>query len=62
MKGMVYKMCFDKQGTHSVQSIIEMMLSPEEEDFLASEIKGHIGELASVSSLYLPNRTSMEHM
>ena len=41
-------MCQDKQGTHSVQVIIEMILSPEEEDFLTSEIRGHISELATV--------------
>lgn len=41
-------MCLDKQGTHSVQAIIEMILTPMEEDFVTSEIKGHISELASV--------------
>ena len=41
-------MCLDKQGTHSVQFIIEMILSKEEEDFLANELKGHISELATV--------------
>lgn len=42
-------MCLDKQGTHSVQAIIEMILTSEEEDFITSEIKGHISELAIVS-------------
>lgn len=41
-------MCLDKQGTHSVQAIIEMILTSEEENFVTSEIKGHISELASV--------------
>jgi len=45
---MIYKMCLDKQGTHSVQAIIEMQLTMEEENFITSEIKGHIAELASV--------------
>ena len=53
MKAMIYKMCLDKQGTHSVQSIIEMTLSFEEETFLAEEIKGHIGELASVINIQI---------
>jgi hypothetical protein len=43
-------MCFDKQGTHSIQTIIEIMtLTAEEEDFVASEIKGYINELAIVA-------------
>jgi len=41
-------MCLDKQGTHSVQAIIEMNLTSEEEAFITSEIKGHINELAIV--------------
>ncbi len=41
-------MCLDKQGTHSVQAIIEMPLIMEEETFVASEIMGHVAELASV--------------
>jgi len=41
-------MCLDKQGTHSVQVIIEMILTKEEEDFITSEIKGHVSELAIV--------------
>lgn len=41
-------MCLDKQGTHSVQAIIEMLLTKEEEDFIVSEIQGHISELSTV--------------
>lgn len=41
-------MCLDKQGKYSVQVIIEMALTPEEEAFITSEIKGHIAELAIV--------------
>lgn len=47
---MIYKMCLDKQGTHSVQVIIEMILTKEEESFIASEMQGHISELATVFS------------
>jgi hypothetical protein len=48
---MIYKMCLDKQGTHSVQAIIGMNLTSKEEDFIASEIKNRISELAIVPLL-----------
>lgn len=46
---MIYKMCLDRQGTHSVQVIIEMNLTAEEEDFITSEMQGHISEISIVS-------------
>lgn len=50
-EGMIDKMCLDKQGTHSVQVIVEMILTKDEEDFIALELQTHISELATVHFL-----------
>jgi len=39
----------DKKGTHTIQSMLDVMTMEEEEEIVANDIKGHIFELASVS-------------
>ena len=48
MKGRTLQICLDKQGTHTIQAIIEIALTQEEEDFIAEELQGHFAELANV--------------
>ncbi len=38
----------DKKGTHTIQSMLDVMTMPEEEEIVAGDIKGHVFELASV--------------
>jgi len=38
----------DKKGTHTIQSMLDVMTMPEEEDIVVGDLKGHIFELASV--------------
>lgn len=57
MKGLLFKLSLDKQGTHPIQAVIEIPLTDEEEDFITEELKGHFGVLASVFFalfIYLP--------
>ena len=47
----------DKKGTHTIQSMLDVMTMTEEEELMAADIKGHVFELASVFlSLYITNR------
>ncbi len=39
----------DKKGTHTIQSMLDVMTMDEEEAIVAEDIKGHVFELASVS-------------
>ncbi len=43
----------DKKGTHTIQSMLDVMTMPEEEELVADDLKGHIFELASVSLFLL---------
>ena len=38
----------DKKGTHTIQSMLDVMTMEEEEEIMANDIKGHIFEMASV--------------
>ncbi len=53
MKGLIFKLSIDKQGTHPVQAVIEIPLTAEEEDFLTDELRTHFGVLASVLPSYI---------
>lgn len=48
MKGEIFRLALDKQGTHPIQALIEFPLTPTEEDTIADELKGHYSVLASV--------------
>eukprot|EP00831_Metopus_contortus_P064513 TRINITY_DN57736_c0_g1_i1.p1 TRINITY_DN57736_c0_g1~~TRINITY_DN57736_c0_g1_i1.p1 ORF type:complete len:500 (-),score=52.74 TRINITY_DN57736_c0_g1_i1:142-1641(-) len=43
----IYSLCKDKQGTHTVQMIVELSLSKAEEAMICLAIQGHVAELAS---------------
>jgi len=38
----------DKKGTHTIQSMLDVMTMEEEERIIAEDIKDHVSELASV--------------
>jgi len=38
----------DKKGTHTIQSMLDVMTMPEEEELVASDFEGHVFELAKV--------------
>lgn len=38
----------DKKGTHTIQSILDVMTMDAEEEILAGDLKGHIIEMALV--------------
>ena len=38
----------DKKGTHTIQSILDVMTMAEEESILAADIQGHVVEMAKV--------------
>ncbi len=48
IKGRIVMISKDKKGTHTIQSMLDVMTMDEEEAIVASDIKGHVFELANV--------------
>lgn len=42
----------DKKGTHTIQSLLDVMTMKEEEELVASNLKGNVYIMGSVISFY----------
>ena len=42
----------DKKGTHTIQSMLDVMTMPEEEELVADDLRTHVFELASVPLIF----------
>ena len=52
------KISKDKKGTHTIQSLLDVITMPEEEELIALDIVDHVFELASVTWILIIGVTS----
>jgi hypothetical protein len=58
IRGNIVPISMDKKGTHTIQSLLDVMTMDEEEEILANDIKGHVYEMAMVRRYATIYRTS----